>query len=76
LSLPDAACVCCFCVAFSAHWRLMFVHYQDIALHTGRTLLTKNINFVILILIRTASVIQWLEFSATDPEARVQFPAL
>jgi hypothetical protein len=24
----------------------------------------------------TASVVQWSEFLATDPEARVQFPAL
>jgi hypothetical protein len=27
-------------------------------------------------LIRTASVIYWSEFLATDPEARVRFPAL
>jgi hypothetical protein len=25
---------------------------------------------------RTASVVQWSEFLATDPEARVRFPAL
>jgi hypothetical protein len=31
---------------------------------------------IIIIIIMTASVVQWSEFLATDPEARVQFPAL
>jgi hypothetical protein len=31
---------------------------------------------IIIITIMTASVVQWSEFLATDPEARVRFPAL
>jgi hypothetical protein len=33
-------------------------------------------NFLILIPGRTARVVKWSEFLATDPEARLRFPAL
>jgi hypothetical protein len=37
---------------------------------------TGPIIIVLIIIIMTASVVQWSEFLATDPEARVRFPEL
>jgi hypothetical protein len=37
---------------------------------------SERVHFCKLLLSATASVVQWSEFLATDPEARVRFPAL
>jgi hypothetical protein len=42
-------------------------------LHTVYAL---NMIRVVILHIKTASVVWWLEFLATDPEVRVLFPAL
>jgi hypothetical protein len=49
----------------------MFLHSPDLSVYGYLYL------FIVLYgLFVTASVVQWSEFLATDPEARVRFPAL